>query len=76
MKKTIAQKIQSIYDGKEPALVGLRRLAGSSSTLTRCLKVAEAPSEPKVKEMLAANFLNCYCAGFVAGIDFKPELEG
>ena len=69
----IRKKLLSIYDSNEPALISLQRLVRNSSTLAGALQISQAPTEYKVQEMLAQNFLNCYCAGFCAGVDFKSE---
>ena len=71
----ISQKLQQIYDGKEPAMVGIERLVRNSSTLANALKICRAGIDPKIQEMLAQTFLNCYCAGFVAGINFTKEAD-
>jgi hypothetical protein len=69
-RKSIADKLKSIYDGKELATVGLERLTRNSSTLARAMQICNTVPDHKSREMVAQVFLNCYCGGFVAGIDF------
>ena len=74
MDKTVARTLQTIYDGSGSAMLGLTKLVSRSSTLSRSLDICRSvQGSPETQEMLAQNFLNCYCAGFCAGIDHAPR---
>ena len=70
---TIGNKLRAIYDGKEPPLQALKRLAESSSTMATAYRACTLQGE--TRNILAQFMLNCYAAGFVAGVDHVCKSE-